>query len=145
MTINLRMGGQDFVNVEIPVLWGSRAVLQDPAGRVSVIDLGGEKPTLEVLGDKPAPGIAFVPTEEGFQVMHGNDPVYTYDRSDRRLSASSSLGLPDCQIGSTEIRVGSNVFSGSTFVGSGVGIAISGEGIAVGAPLPSTLAKLRFP
>jgi len=139
--MNLQMGGQIFRDVQVPLLWGSRAVLQDKLGRLSLIDISGETAKLEIIGDKPAPGIEFVPVIEGFKIFDSGRPLYVYNPKEKILS-SIDLGLPDCQIGQWEIRVGSNVISGNVVEGFGVGIAVMKDGIAMGAPLPPSLAKL---
>jgi hypothetical protein len=141
MTMNLKMGSQTFIDVQIPLLWGSRAVLQDQLGRLSVINLSGGASRLEIVGDKPAPGIEFLPSIDGYEILSKGKPIYRYDPEEKTLS-SIDLGLPDCQVGRWQIRVGSNVFSGNTVIGSGVGIAVTEDGIAMGAPLPPGLAKL---
>ena len=135
------MGSQIFHDVQIPLLWGSRAVLQDEQGRLSLIDLSGKTAKLEIVGDKPAPGIEFVPVIEGFKILDNGNPQYIYYPEEKRLR-SIGLELPECQIAQWEIRVGTNVFSGNVVAGSGVGIAVTKDGIAMGAPLPPNLAKL---
>ena len=139
--MNLQMGSQIFRDVQIPLLWGSRAVVQDQERRLSVIDLSGGIAKLEIVGDKPAPGIEFVPTVEGFEVLADGEPVYSYN-PDRKTLTSLALGLPECEIGASHTRVGSNIFSGNIVSGFGVGIKVSSKELAVGAPLPPGLAKL---
>jgi hypothetical protein len=139
--MNLKMGSQVFMNVQIPLLWGTRAVVQDEAGRLSVIDLAEDTAKLEILGDKPAPGVAFLPTIDGYTILSDDRQLYTYNSKEKTLT-SIDLGLPECQIKPWEIRVGSSVFSGNTFEGSGVGIAVQESGMAIGSPLPPGLAKL---
>jgi len=139
--MNLKMGSQVFVNVQIPLLWGTRAVVQDEEGWLSVIDLAGDTAKLEILGDKPAPGVAFVPTIDGHTILSNDKQLYTYNPKEKTLT-SISLGLPECQVKPWEIRVGSSVFSGNTIVGFGVGIAVQESGITMGGPLPPRLAKL---
>lgn len=141
--MNLRMGSQTFLNVEIPLLWGERAVLQDQQGRLSVIDLGGEKAKLEIVGDEPAPGVSFVPIIDGFEVLSETVDLYSYHKKEKMLT-SITLGLPDCKVCPGEIRVGSSVFSGGTVIGFGVGIAVSKNAVAMGASLPKGLADLVF-
>ena len=139
--MNLRMGSQSFFNVQIPLLWGSRAILQDKKEQISIIDLGGEEARLEVLAGKPAPGVDFKPTHEGVTIIIDDVEVYTFD-ADRALLQSESLNLPPVRIGSSETIVGTNRFSGNVVQGFGVGIKVSERGIAMGAPLPEGLAKL---
>ncbi|MFN0074556.1 MAG: hypothetical protein ACKVVP_24000 [Chloroflexota bacterium] len=137
--MNLQMGSQAFHDVAIPLLWGTRAIVQDGEGRISVIDLSGETARLEVLGDQPAPGVEFRPRIDGFVVLNGENDLYSYNPTEKLL-VSVSLNLPDCQITQLGTRVGSSVFSGNFISGTGVGIAVSDSGIAMGAPLPSKLA-----
>lgn len=139
--MNLTIGSQTFINVQIPILWGTRAVLQDKESRLSVIDLSGTIPKLEVLGDKPAPGVEFLPTIDGFNILMNGEGLYSYN-PDEKVLTDISLGLPDCQIGRSQIRVGSNTFSANTIVGAGVGILVTKDHISLGAPLPSELAGL---
>ncbi len=139
--MNLKMGSQVFVDVQVPLLWGTRAVVQDKAGRLSVINLAGDAAKLEILGDKPAPGVAFLPTIDGYTILSNDKQLYTYNPKEKTLT-SINLGLPECQIKPWEIRVGSSVFSGNTIMGFGVGIAVRESGIAIGSPLPPGLAKL---
>jgi hypothetical protein len=139
--MNLKMGSQVFVNVKIPLLWGTRAVVQDESGRLSVIDLAGDTAKLEILGDKPAPGAAFLPTIDGYTILSDDKQLYTYNPKEKTL-IGIDLGLPECQIKPWEIRVGSNVFSGSTIAGFGVGVAVQENGISIGSRLPPGLTKL---
>jgi hypothetical protein len=139
--MNIQMGGQIFANVQIPLLWGSRAVIQDTKGRLSIIELSGSKARLEIVGDKPAPGIEFRLAFEGYEILGQNRPIYTYSPTEKILMGRN-LGLPDCQIGPNAIRVGTNIFSGNIVEGSGVGIVVTETGIGMGAPIPKTLAEL---
>jgi hypothetical protein len=142
--MNLKMGGQVFLNIEIPLLWGKRAVLQDSEDRLSVIDLSGSQPIIEILGDEPAPEMDYTPISEGgFQIWRDGKPSYSYFAADKRLSSLDSR-LPDCEIKPSGIRVGGSVFSNNTIEGPGVGIVVSETGIGMGARLPSNLAKLRI-
>jgi hypothetical protein len=138
--MNIQMGGQVFANVQIPLLWGSRAVIQDAKGRISIIDLSGPKAKLEIVGDKPAPGIEFRSVLEGYEILDQKSPIYTYSPAERLL-IGRNLGLPDCQIGPNAIRVGTNVFSGNIVEGYGVGIMVTKSGIGMGAPIPKALAE----
>jgi len=139
--MNLRISGQSFQNVEIPVLWGERAVLVDPTGRVSVVNLGAPSARLEILGDEPAPGVAFRPFTGGLVIMESGADLYSFDRQERTLT-SITLGLPEVRLEANAIVVGTNRFVGNRVSGFGVGIAITPSGIALGAPLPEGLAKL---
>src|ERR1039458_8145029 len=106
--MNIVMGSHEFSNVSIPVLWGSRAVLQDKRYRISVIDLEGPVAVLEILGDQAAPGVRFAPTGDGFAILGpNNQELYVYMPAEKRLTQSSSR-LPDCEIHADEIVVGTN-------------------------------------
>lgn len=139
--MNLNMGSQKFENVEIPLLWGKRAILEDKKGRISIISLEGAKAVIEVLGDKPAPNIQYELIDDGFKIIIDGQELYSYDPG-RRIITGLSLKLPECEIQSTGIRVGTNMFSGNIIMGFGVGIVVDERGIGMGAPLPEGLAKL---
>lgn len=139
--MNLNMGGQAFDNVEIPLLWGKRAVLEDKKGRMSIISLEGNEAVIEVLGDKPAPNIQYELIEDGFKIIVDRQELYSFNPNSRIITALS-LNLPECEIQKSGIRVGTNSFSGNTVVGFGVGIVVDERGIGMGAPLPEGLAKL---
>lgn len=140
--MRLVLGGSIFDGVQIPVLWGKRAILQDSSGRLSVVDLSGQAARLEVLGDKVAPGVRFTPTTDGFTVLTSSgQALYTFSPRDRRLT-SESLGLPELQIKPSQIRVGTSTFQSNMVSGFGVGIVVEEGGIGIGAPLPEGLAAL---
>jgi len=139
--MNLNMGNQKFENVEIPLLWGKRAVLEDKKGRISIISLEGTKATIEVVGDKPAPNIQYELIKDGFKIIKEGKDLYGFDTK-RHIITGLSLKLPECEIKSDGIRVGTNMFSGNMVVGFGVGIVVDERGIGMGAPLPEGLAKL---
>ena len=141
--MNLQMGSQVFRDVGIPLLWGTRAIIQDKQNRISVIDLSGTTAKLEIIGDHPAPNMEFSPIVGGFQILRDGHPLYAYSVEDKTLSAIE-LNLPDCQITPQDIRIGKNVFSGNVISGFGVGIAVTENGVAMGAPFPEKLAKLTF-
>ena len=139
--MNLRMGTQSFLNVTIPVLWGTRAILQDSQGKLSIIDLSGDEARLEIISGSPAPGIDFRPIPDGVAILADDKEVYSFDPN-RGLLQSESLGLPPCHITPSGTMVGSNSFMGNVVQGFGVGLKITQEGIAMGAPVPDDLAEL---
>jgi hypothetical protein len=137
------MGSHVFLSVEVPVLWGTRAVLQDPQGRLTVIDLGGERAKLEVLEDEPAQGILFAPRVDGFVLLAPDGTeLYKVNPTAKSISAIS-LELPPVTIARDAIRIGTNTFQSSMITGAGVGFIITENSIAVAGPLPSGLAALR--
>ena len=135
------MGSQSFRNVEIPILWGKRAILQDKKDRISIISLEGEKAEIEVLGNKPAPKIEYELISNGFKIMRLGKDIYSFNPHSRTITGLS-LMLPEIEIGGDSIRIGSNMFSGNMVSGFGVGIVVDERGIGMGAPLPEGLAKL---
>jgi hypothetical protein len=141
--MTIRMGNQVFKDVEIPLLWGERAIVQDHHKRISIIDLSGEKARVEVLADEPAPGVRFRPSGDGIVVLEGHRELYSYNSLEKTIS-SLALGLPEVQIGASGTRIGTNWFSANSIVGFGVGVAVRKDGIAFGAPLPPNLAKLSI-
>jgi len=137
------MGSQVFEDVQVPLLWGQRAVIQDRKGRISVIYLGGERAKPEIVADRPAAGTAFVPRIDGIVVLRDGKELYTYNPKEKMLTGID-LALPECQIAPWGIRVGTNQFRGSFISGFGVGIAVTETAISLGAPLPPGLAKLAI-
>ena len=140
--MNLEMGNQQFINVEIPLLWGNRAILQSNNGQISILLLEKDKTILEILDNKPAPNIQYELTEEGFKIVKNKKDIYSFDSKNKIISGLSS-SLPECEINDTYIRIGTNIFSGNTVSGFGVGIFVDEQGgIGMGVPLPAELAKL---
>lgn len=140
--MNLIMGGQVFENVRIPILWGTRAIVQDKKSRMSVIELAEDRPQIEILAGQPAPGVRFRPRVDGIVVLAADDrELYLYNAREGILS-SISLGLPECQITADSTRVGSTYVSGSGFSGLGVGIRVTADGILLGGAVPEGLAEL---
>ena len=139
--MNINFGSQKFQNVEVPVLWGNRAILQDGEGKISIISLEGETAKIEVLGNKPAPNITYEIIDNGFKVIENEIEFYIFYPEKNTISGLA-VKLPECEINDNEIRVGTNYFSGNMFYGFGVGIIVSENGIGMGAPLPEKLAKL---
>lgn len=140
--MNLNMGSQVFQNVQIPLLWGKRAVLQDEKGRLSIISLEGSEPEIEILGDKPAPGIKYELIKGGFKIYKDNAELYAF-YPEKKIISGLSIKLPECEVGNNGTRIGTNMFSGNMVVGFGVGIVVDERGIGMGAPLPPDLAKLK--
>jgi hypothetical protein len=139
--MNITIGNDTFRDVEIPILWGERAVLQDKKSRITIINLSGDKAVIEVLGDKPAPDTKYLPTAEGFIILDNESPMYSYN-PEKKLLIDLKSELQECQINPDGIRIGGSFFSGNLISGSAVGIAVTKDGIAIGAPLPKNLAKL---
>jgi len=141
--MNIQMGSQVFSDVAIPLLWGTRAILQDKKGRISIIDLSGTNAKLEVLGDKPAPNIEFRPISGGvIEILQDGNPLYAFDSGNKTIHGLT-LRLPECQISNNATRIGTNLFQNNMISGFGVGIMVMEDGgIALGGPLPAGLAKL---
>jgi hypothetical protein len=142
--MNLELGSQRFANVEIPILWGDRAVLSDKKGRLSIVNLAASNAVIEVLADKPAPGIAYELSGSGYKIFDSKQiAVYYYEPSSKTITPIS-IKLPEIQIGEKATRIGSNHFSSNMVSGFGVGILVTETGIALGAPLPPGLARLKI-
>ena len=136
------MANHTFVDVEVPLLWGARALIQDPAGKLSIINLPTAEPTIEVLADEPAPGTSFIPLASGFKILAGSEPLYRYNPEKKRITALA-LNLPEIELSSGGIRVGSASWFGNTIAGGQVGIAITQNSVSTSSPLPPGLARLR--
>src|SRR5450759_1361286 len=108
--MNIRMGGQFFMNVKVPILWGSRAILQDQHGHLSIINLEGDSAVLEVIDDHPSAGASFLPRTEAFVILD-RDGTELYAVNPKTKSVTSiSLRLVPVTVGLQELRVGTNVF-----------------------------------
>lgn len=141
--MNFRLGGQFFADVKVPILWGSRAILQDQQGHLSIINLEGDTAVLEVIDDHPASGAAFSRTTEGFVILNSEGTeLYAVDPKTKSVT-SARLRLPPITVGLRELRVGTNVFVGNIVAGLGVGIVVTEVGLALGGSLPSGLAASR--
>jgi hypothetical protein len=140
--MDFRIAGQFFSNVRIPLLWGSRAVLRDRQGHLSIVDLEGDSPRLEVIDDKPAAGANVFPQTDGYVILdeHGGH-LYSVNPTTRSLTPIG-LRLPSITFGERELRVGTHVFE-VNMVAVGVGIHATESGIALGGPLPLPLRPLR--
>jgi len=139
--MDIQMGSHIFRQVDVPVLWGTRAILQDKRGRLSVIDLSGPKAIGELIGDEPAPDVEFAPTADGFKVIRDGETLYVYSKTEKTIT-SVSLKLPTIQIQKHKIRVGSNIFQDNIISGSGVGLGITENSVSIATPLPKELARL---
>lgn len=138
--MNIRISGNIFQNVSIPLLWGKRAFIQDDQGRLSIINLSGSNATLEVLFDKPARGVPHKPFEGGFEILHG-DPNYSY-LVDDNIVKSSDGSLPEVTLYNDGLKIGGATFRNNTVIGSSIGIQVTEQGFMMGGPLPKGLAEL---
>jgi hypothetical protein len=139
--MNMNIGSHSFMDVNVPILWGVRAIVQDRKGRLSVIDVSGPRAIVEVLGDKAAPGVRYELVNGGICVFQNGKALYSYF-PDQKLISPVSLNLQEIQISGSTIRVGTNRFSNNSVSGFGVGISVDEHGIGLGAPLPAGLARL---
>jgi hypothetical protein len=141
--MDFRIRGQYFANVKVPVLWGSRAILQDQHGHLSIVNLDADGVVLEVIDDQPGPGTNFAPLTEGYLILDVEGAkLYAVNPKTKSL-IPFVLRLPSVTVGVRELRLGANVFAGNMVVGIGVGIVVTESGIALGGPLPQALAALR--
>jgi hypothetical protein len=138
--VNLKIDNHTLENIRIPVLWGDRAIIQESNNRLSVIDTDGLNPTLEVLRNQPAPGIGFIPTMFGFQVLRSPD-VYEFKVRDRTFS-TQTLGLPDVEIDEFYIRVGAEIYSNLRAIEPIVTLHVQSDHVDVGVPIPFPLFRL---
>ena len=138
--MNIKLGDQILRDVHIPLLWGSRAIWQDREGRLSVVDLS-EGIKIEIIGDRPVPGVPVVEDGHGFDVLLDGKSLYHYD-PEQKILTGIDLDLPDCQIGSRFVRVGANAFGNNRVDDSGIGVVVTSTATWIGAPLPLDLQRL---
>jgi hypothetical protein len=140
--MDFRISGQFLSNVRVPVLWGSRAILRDGEGHISIVNLEGDSACLEVIDDRPAAGANVSPQIDGYVILDGEHRhLYSVNPTTKSLTPIV-LGLPPVTFGERELRLGMNVFD-LNMVGVGVGILVTESGIVLGGPLPLVLGKLR--
>jgi hypothetical protein len=134
--------GSNSIDGGVPLLWGSRAVIQDKNGKLTIVDLATTPPKLEILGDRPAAGIVYTPTVgDGFTVLNGDRALYTYSPAEKTLTGEA-IPLPQCQILEDSVRIGQGRFSGNVAVGCEVGLLVTEQGVGFGASMPPELARL---
>lgn len=138
--VNLKIDSHSLQDIRIPVLWGDRAIIQESNNRLSVIDTGGLKPTLEVLRNQPAPGVGFIPTMFGFQVLRSPD-TYQFNVQEGTFS-TQTLGLPDVQLDEFYIRVEAEIYPNlGAFESVGI-LQVTPDGNKFGVPMPFALSRL---
>jgi hypothetical protein len=123
------------------VLWGDRAIIQEPNRALSVVNIGGIWPAFEILRDRPAAGIGFLPTWSGFQIMESSGDRYEYNVRDRTFT-TQTLGLPEVQIDDFYLRAGSEVYPNYEGYGDLIGIHVISDEVKIGVPLPFALFRL---
>ena len=74
--MNIRMGSQIYRDVQIPP-YGANAIIVDEHGRLSIVDLSGERARVEVLADEPAPGVGFRPELDGIVIVKDGTELYS--------------------------------------------------------------------
>lgn len=141
--MNFHFGSSTFSNVKIPILWGTRAVLAHPSGALSIIDVGGEKATPEVVSNTPWDGVEYAEHEDGFIIYRDGDKQY-FCSIERKLLRDLKGELPECVITKDEIRIGTNTIGRSMISGFPVGIGVSKDGFFIGGQMPAGLAKLEI-
>lgn len=137
--MNIKFGSQTFVGVQIPLLWGTRAVIGHADGAISIIDLGGETAKPEIVANSPWQGIEYAESEDGFKIYSAGRVLYFYSPH-RKIIRDLVGNLPECEISSDRIRVGTNTISSSMIRGFQVGVGVSENGFFMGGPAPKGLA-----
>ena len=139
--MRLQISGNTMDGVTIPLLWGKKAILQHPDGKLSIIDLSSSSARVEILKDEPAPKVTYRPIDDGYEFQN-NGVSYSYYPNERRLVSNSSA-LPTCIFNNQGLQIGGSFFQGNTIVGREVGIIVyEGGDVGIGAPLPPGLARL---
>ena len=143
--MNLQIGSNNLFDVEVPILWGKRAIVQDRLNRISIINLSGISPVIEVLGDKPAPNMGYKPSVRGFILMDGNKELYEYDPKEKRVLNINLGRLPDVGVSPDEVDINGSTFRGNAIIGAEIGIVIDENGgFGMGARMPQDLARLSI-
>jgi hypothetical protein len=139
--MKISLGSNLFEDVKIPLLWGTRAILQDSRRRLSVIDLSGPVARLEIIAGRPASGVEFRPIIGGVKILENGHELYDFYPDQGRF-VSIDLDLPDCDVTDSGIWIGSNVFENNAVARRGVGLVVDRDGIRFGGSLPAGLARM---
>ena len=123
------------------MLWGSRLILQEPDGRLAVLNLDPGAARLEVLRNQPAPGMGFVPLRYGFRIIASASHYDVYPQEGLFFNSSVSA-LPDVQIDQFYIRVGSQLFPNVGGYDGQPVIRVTPEGVGMGDLSPLTATAL---
>ncbi|MYN45295.1 hypothetical protein GTP23_09490 [Pseudoduganella sp. FT93W] len=139
--MNVSFGGQIFRQVQVPLLWGSRAVIGHPGGEFSVIDLSGVVARIEIVKNIPAPNIDYTEREDGVVIFKDLAESFFFS-APRGVFKDISGVLPDCEVYGDHIRVGNSNIRSAMISGFPVGIGVTESGLFLGGPLPQNLAAL---
>jgi hypothetical protein len=124
-----------------PLLWGSRLILQEPDGRLSVLNIEPGATRLEVLRNQPAPGMGFVPLRYGFRIV-AFDTRYDVYPHEGLFFNSAAPDLPDVQIDQLYIRVGSQIFPNVGGYDGRPVIRVTPDGVGMGDFAPVAVSAL---
>lgn len=141
--MDFQFGSQTFRNVQIPILWGTRAILAHQTGALSIINIAGETAKLEVIGDSPSNDVEYSEKEDGFVIYDNDQQAYFYSPA-RKLIRDLKGELPECELKGDHVRIGTNKIGNSMVTGFQVGIGVSSDGFFIGGPLPKGLAELKL-
>jgi hypothetical protein len=139
--MDFRICGQFFSNVRVPVLWGSRAILRDQKGHISIVNLEGSSPILEVIDDRPVGPNASPKTESYAILDEEGRQLYSVNPTTKSLTPIA-LRLPSVTLGERELYLGTHVFE-VNMVGVGVGLLVTETELTLGGQLPPALGNLR--
>lgn len=140
--MNVSFGSQVFSQIQVPLLWGSRAIISHPGGEYSVIDLSGDVARPEIVKNVPAPQVEYSEREDGIVIFKESSEAFFFSPA-RSLFRDLSNSLPECEIRRDSIRIGTNTIGSSRVSGFQVGIGVSEGGMFIGGPLPPGLAALK--
>lgn len=139
--MDIRFGSQVFSGVQIPLLWGARAVIGHPGGELSIIDLSGDLAKPEIVSNTPWKGVEYSEKEDGFVIYSDGKPSYFFSPS-RKIIRDLSGKLPECEITNEQVRIGTNTIRNSMIQGFQVGMGVTENGFFIGGSAPKGLAPL---
>ncbi len=138
--MNFTIGGQEFFDVDVPLLWGKRAFVEDIMGKMSIIALDDNQAVIEVLADQPTANVQHETADDKLTISVDGKALYTYEPGTKTV-VGIELGLPQCQIQAEGISVGIYNYYGKTASGANVSVAVDDIDTHIGAPLPEVLAN----
>lgn len=134
-----RLGSNDFQNVMVPILWGSRAIFEgDEPGTFRIIDLAATPARIEINNSTPETGVGFLPRLDGYGIKADGEVVYTFNPV-KAILRDPSGALPELEISNESIRVDSGTIQGCSVSNFEVGLLVNADGLALGTPIPESL------
>ena len=137
----MRTMGSNWLSSKVPVLWGQRALVMHPDGKLSIVRFGERRARAEIIKGKPAEGIQFIQSGDALVIKHHGKDLYRFTETSSGFQVDPiELSLPAVYVDDSKLVVGGMVLS-NNMIASEVAVTVSEEGIGIGGRLPPELRK----